>query len=58
MAKLRTIDVDEQTADLLELRARERGVSVPQLVADLAQAEDAWPPELEKMREEGRGPSL
>ena len=54
MARLRKIEVFEETADLLEARAREQGVNVSDVVADLVQ--DEWPPWLEKMRAEGRGP--
>ena len=56
MAKSRKIEVDERTADLLQARAQARGLSVSELVADLAYAEDALPPSLVEMREEGRGP--
>jgi hypothetical protein len=54
--KARKIEVDAHTADVLEARAAARGMSVSDLVADLAFAEDVLPPELEGMREEGRGP--
>lgn len=50
----RTIEIDERTADLLEARAKARGMSVSDLVADLAVADDD--PALKAMREEGRGP--
>jgi predicted transcriptional regulator len=33
--KTQTIEVDERTAESLKVRARERGVSVAELVADL-----------------------
>ena len=56
MAKSRKIEVDERTADILEARARARGMSVSDLVADFVDAEDALPPDLLKMRDEGRGP--
>jgi predicted transcriptional regulator len=55
--KARTIEVDAATADLLEARAAERGVTVAELVADLA-AFDAqvWPDDLEAMRAAGEVP--
>jgi predicted transcriptional regulator len=34
--KTQTIEVDEETADALKLRAAERGVSVAQFLADIA----------------------
>ncbi len=54
--KLRTIEVDAKTADVLEARAAARGLSVSELLADLAFAEDGLPPDLEIMRAEGTGP--
>ena len=56
MAKTRKIEVDERTANLLEGRAQARGLSVSDLVADLADTEEALPQSLVEMREEGRGP--
>ena len=56
MARSRKIEVDERTADVLEARAHARGMSVSELVADLAHAEDALPQTMIEMREEGRGP--
>ncbi len=56
MAKTRKIEVDEQTATLLEARAQVRGLSVSDLVADLAYIDEGLPPSLVEMREEGRGP--
>lgn len=56
MSKVRKIEIDEHAADVLEARAAARGLSVSELIADLAFAEDVLPPELEGMREEGRGP--
>ncbi len=52
----RTIEVDEQTADLLEARAAARGMSVPALLADMASNENALPAELAQMRANGEGP--
>ena len=52
----RTIEVDEQTADLLEARAAARGMSVPALLADMAFNETALPADLAQMRANGQGP--
>jgi hypothetical protein len=52
----RTIEVDEQTADLLEARAAARGMSVPALLADIASNENALPADLAQMRANGEGP--
>ena len=38
-AKVHTIEIDESTARTLETRAAEKGVSVSQLIAELADAE-------------------
>jgi predicted transcriptional regulator len=38
---MKTIEVDENTAEALEARAAERGVSVGQVVADLVAVSDA-----------------
>jgi hypothetical protein len=54
--KTHTIEVDEQTATVLEARAAARGMSVAELLADLAGAGDALPPELQAMRDAGDGP--
>ncbi|HWD27449.1 MAG TPA: hypothetical protein VG387_09810 [Rhizomicrobium sp.] len=58
MAKLRKIEVEvpEETAERLEASAQERGMSMAEFLTDIAGANDPWPPHLEKMREEGRGP--
>ena len=50
------IEVDARTADLLEARASARGMSVGDLVADLASDENLLPPALEAMRAAGDGP--
>jgi predicted transcriptional regulator len=42
--RARTIEVDPETADVLEAQAAERGVSVAQLVAQLVAFVDAQPP--------------
>ncbi len=49
------IEVDPQTADLLQARATARGMSVSDLLADLAAGADTLPPWLETLRE-GRRP--
>jgi hypothetical protein len=54
--KLRKIEVDAETAEALEARASARGMTVPELVADLIGLEPELPPDLEKLRAEGRGP--
>lgn len=54
--KSKTIEVDVATARVLEARAAELGMSVSELVADLAGAGAAVPQELEDMRRTGRGP--
>src|SRR3954453_293734 len=55
--RVRTIEVDEATADALEARAAERGVSVADLLADLtAFGPQVWPKDLEALREAGEGP--
>jgi predicted transcriptional regulator len=41
MTKLRTIEIDEVTADVLEARAAARGVSVGDVVAELVAFDDA-----------------
>ncbi len=54
--KVRKIEVDAETADLLEARAAALGVSVPALVAELAGNEPILPPKLAQMRAKGEGP--
>jgi hypothetical protein len=51
-----SIEVDAQTADLLTARASARGISVSQLIGELAGGDDAWAVELEAMRLAGEGP--
>jgi hypothetical protein len=53
--KVRTIEVDAETADLLEARAAARGMTVSELLADLAVTE-ALPPPLQAMSVAGEGP--
>jgi hypothetical protein len=54
--KARTIEVDAQTADLLESRATARGMSVSDLLADIACNEEALPADLAEMRAKAEGP--
>ena len=54
--KLRTIEVDAHTADVLEARAAARGLSVADLIADLAWATESLPPDLQAMCDNGEGP--
>jgi hypothetical protein len=54
--KLRKIEVDAETADLLEARAAALGVSVPVLIAELAGHATLMPPDLAAMRAKGEGP--
>lgn len=54
--KLRTIEVDAETAEALEARAAARGMTVPELLADLVGLEPELPPVLEALRAEGHGP--
>lgn len=54
--KARKIEIDAETADLLEARAAALGISVPALVAELAGAEPILPPGLAQMRARGEGP--
>lgn len=50
------IEVDARTADLLEARAAMRGISIADLLADLAGDDNLLPPGLEAMRDKGEGP--
>jgi hypothetical protein len=54
--KVRKIEVDAETADLLEARAAARGMSVAELLADLASNEEALTADLAAMRARGEGP--
>jgi hypothetical protein len=55
--KSRTIEVDAKTAETLEAEAAARGISVSELLADLARVADGrLPPDLEALRAAGRGP--
>ena len=55
-ARVRQIEVDAETADLLEARAAARGMSVSALLADMACNEVILPPDLAQMRAKGDGP--
>ena len=50
------IEVDSRTADLLQARAAARGMSVADLLSDLAGDDDLLPASLEAMRTKGEGP--
>ena len=54
--KVRKIEVDAQTADLLEARATALGMSVAALIAELAGNETILPPDLAELRAKGKGP--
>jgi hypothetical protein len=54
-AKTRNIEVDGETASLLEARARARGISVAELLADIA-GSASLPGELAELRARGQGP--
>jgi hypothetical protein len=54
--KVRKIEVDVETADLLEARAAARGMSVAELLADLACNLEVLPADLAAMRMGGEGP--
>jgi hypothetical protein len=56
MTITRTIEVDTETADLLEARAAARGMSVAALLADLACNENVLPSDLADLRARGEGP--
>jgi hypothetical protein len=53
----RVVELDAETADLLEAEAQSRGLTLPEFLRSLALEEFApLPPALEAMRERGRGP--
>ena len=54
--KLRSIEIDAETADLLEARAKARGMSVAEFLADIVCNEEALPADLAQMRVNGEGP--
>jgi hypothetical protein len=55
-ANSRKIEVDSQTAELLEARAAARGMTVAELLADMAGNEEILPPDLARQRATGEGP--
>jgi hypothetical protein len=55
-SKRRKIEVDSETADLIEARAAARQMTVSDLLADLASNEAALPADLASMRTRGEGP--
>ncbi len=54
--RLRQIEIDAETAEALEAQARARGMTVSELLAELAGISDAVPADLEALRAAGRGP--
>jgi hypothetical protein len=54
--KVRKIEVDVETADLLEARAAALGMTVPALLAELVGNDSMLPPDLADMRASGEGP--
>jgi hypothetical protein len=54
--KVSKIEVDAQTADLLEARATALGMSVAALIAELAGNETILPPDLAELRAKAEGP--
>lgn len=54
--KLRKIEVDAETADLLEARAAALGMSVSALLAEIAGNESVLPANLGRMLAKGEGP--
>jgi predicted transcriptional regulator len=51
-----SIEVDAGTAELLEARATARGLSISELLADIACNQEALPANLAEMRVKGEGP--
>jgi len=54
--KVRKIEVGVETADLLEARAAALGMSVSDLLAEIAGNESMLPPDMAEMRAKGKGP--
>ncbi len=50
------IEVDEQTAEVLKARAAARGMTVSELIADLVEAVETLPPDLQAQRNASKGP--
>lgn len=54
--KVRAIEVDEGIAAALEARASARGLTLQELLTEIAGLSEEPAPDLEEMRAEGRGP--
>jgi hypothetical protein len=54
--KVRKIEVDVETADMLEARAAALGMSVSDLLAEIAGNESVLPSDLAELRAKGEGP--
>ena len=54
--KVRTIELDDATAAALEARAFARGLSLQELLAEIAGLAEDSAPDLEGLRTAGRGP--
>jgi hypothetical protein len=54
--KVRTIEVDAETADVLEARAAARGMTLSELLADLAGGSEVLSPALQALSTAGAGP--
>jgi hypothetical protein len=54
--KLRPIEVDATTAEPLEARAKARGMSLAEFLADIACNEEALPADLAQLRANSAGP--
>jgi predicted transcriptional regulator len=54
--RLRKIEVDPETADLLEARATARGMSIAEFLADIACNGEALSADLAELRAKGEGP--
>ena len=55
-ARARMIKLDRDTADRLDAWARERGLTVAELLAELAAEQSVPSPNWDSMRKAGRGP--
>ena len=55
MNKMRKIEIDEKTAELLQARAAARGLGVSEFIADLVANDEGLPPALAKQRALGQG---
>jgi hypothetical protein len=54
--KSKTVELDAETVAVLEARAKARGLSIAELIADLVDSDAALSPGMEAMRAGGRGP--